>query len=146
MGFSFRVTTDATGGVAVHFDDGRLTDGRGQVVFSEQVFNDPMDAEFWLLTADLFAQFMRAYIPAPYWREIVAKKSESDRQNSPTLDVLSFYDDEETLDSWLETNEVTTFDAELLEVIPVQFREEYETLLDLNRELEAKWQAQRREQ
>lgn len=67
----FTVTTDVTGGVAVYLGaDGRLTDGKGQVIFTDRVFADAMDAEFFLVT-DGFANFMRAYIAAPYWREYV---------------------------------------------------------------------------
>jgi hypothetical protein len=130
MGFTFTVTTDATGGVPVYFTDGRLTDTAGRPIFTDRTFDDEMDAEFWLLN-DLFAQFVGAYI---------AKKS---RSHSPTIDVLSFYGVEPTLDSWLEINGVTdTFDAELLEVIPtVEFRDEYEERLRLHSEYETKWQA-----
>ncbi|MGA8271318.1 MAG: hypothetical protein WB919_07135 [Candidatus Sulfotelmatobacter sp.] len=63
----FTVTTGKEGRVEVFFVNGRLTDGKGQVVFTDKIFADAMDAEFWLLN-DLFAQFMGAFIDAPYWR------------------------------------------------------------------------------
>jgi hypothetical protein len=79
----FTVTTGRDGRVGVFFsDDGRLTDADGQVIFTDRVFADAMDAEFWLLT-DQFVQFMGAYM--------AKKKSESYRR-SPTIDLLSFYD------------------------------------------------------
>ena len=67
----FSVTTGKEGRVEVFFGaDGRLTDAKGQVVFTDKIFADAMDAEFWLLN-DTFAQFMGAFITAPYWRECV---------------------------------------------------------------------------
>ena len=59
----FTVTTDVTGGVAVTFGaDGRLTDGRGQVIFTDRVFADVIEADYWLHFCDDFARFMGAYI------------------------------------------------------------------------------------
>jgi hypothetical protein len=66
----FTVTTGRDGRVEVFFVNGRLTDAKGQVVFTDKIFADAMDAEFWLLN-DTFAQFMGAFIAAPYWREHV---------------------------------------------------------------------------
>jgi hypothetical protein len=122
---------DATCGVEVWLDsDGRLRDAKNDFVFTDKVFSDSVEANDWLLN-DMFARFVGAYM---------AKKSDS-----PSLDVMSFYDVEPTLDSWLEMNEVTdTFDAELLECVPVVFRDEYEERLRLHSEYETKWQRQRR--
>jgi hypothetical protein len=66
----FTVTTGKEGRVEVFFVNGRLADANGQVVFTDKSFSDAMDAEFWLLN-DTFAQFMGAFIAAPYWRECV---------------------------------------------------------------------------
>jgi hypothetical protein len=143
MGFSFRVRTDATGGVECWLDsNGRLRDAKNDFVFTEKVFNDAMDAEMFLLTADLFAQFMRAYIAAPYWREIAEKKSQS--SDSPSIDVLSFYGVEATLDEWLSLNEVNVLDAELLETLPDEFHDEFCERLQFQGEYETKWQDQQR--
>jgi hypothetical protein len=55
------------------------------------------------------------------------------------------YDIEPTLDAWLEFNSVSdVYDAELLEVIPVELRDEYEDRLRLNSHYEKKFAEQRR--
>jgi hypothetical protein len=47
---------------------------------------------------------------------------------------------EPTLTKWLEWNGVSdVYDAELLEALPVEFREEYEDWLRLNDEYEARF-------
>lgn len=66
----FTVTTGKDGRVEVLFVDGRLTDSEGQIVFTDRIFADAMDAEMFLLTDD-FAQFCGAFIAAPHWREHV---------------------------------------------------------------------------
>jgi hypothetical protein len=66
----FTVTTGKEGSVEVFFVNSRLTDAKGQVIFTDKIFADAMDAEYWLLN-DLFAQFMGAFIDTPYWREHV---------------------------------------------------------------------------
>jgi len=51
---------------------------------------------------------------------------------------------EPTLDDWLSASDCdNTFDAELLEVIPAEFREEYEDRLRLNSHYEMKFADQR---
>jgi len=63
MGFSFSVTTGKEGKVEVRFGaDGRLTDAKGQVIFTDRVFADEMDADYWLHFCDHFARFMGAYL------------------------------------------------------------------------------------
>jgi hypothetical protein len=63
----FTVTTDATGGVAVYLGaDGRLTDAKGQVIFTDRVFADAIEADYWLHFCDTFARFMGAYIGREY--------------------------------------------------------------------------------
>jgi hypothetical protein len=62
MGFTFTVTTDTTGGVAVTFKDGRLTDAEGRPIFTDRVFADVIEADYWLHFCDDFARFMGAYI------------------------------------------------------------------------------------
>jgi hypothetical protein len=65
--------------------------------------------------------------------------------NNPTLAVLEMYGIEPTLDAWLEFNSVSdVYDAELLEVIPVELRDEYEDRLRLNSHYEKKFAEQRR--
>jgi hypothetical protein len=49
-----------------------------------------------------------------------------------------------TLDDWLSASDCDdTFDAELLEVVPSEFRAEYESRLRLNSELNRKFEQQR---
>lgn len=65
--------------------------------------------------------------------------------NNPTIGVLEVYGIEPTLDAWLEFNSVSdVYDAELLEAIPVEFRDEYEDRLRLNSHYERKFAKQRR--
>jgi hypothetical protein len=53
---------------------------------------------------------------------------------------------EPTLDHWLDmNNSLGVYDAELLEIMPVQFRQEYEDRLRFNTELEEKFERQQRE-
>lgn len=50
---------------------------------------------------------------------------------------------EPTLDAWLELNGVSdVYDAELLEVIPEEFRDEYEDRLRLNSYYDEKFEEQ----
>jgi hypothetical protein len=50
---------------------------------------------------------------------------------------------EPTLDAWLDLNDVSVvYDAELLEVIPAEFRDEYEERLRLNSLYERKFAEQ----
>jgi hypothetical protein len=59
----FTVTTGKDGRVEVHFGaDGRLTDGRGKVIFTDKLFADAIEADYWLHFCDTFARFMGAYI------------------------------------------------------------------------------------
>jgi hypothetical protein len=59
---------------------------------------------------------------------------------SPTISVLLAAGVEPTLDKWLEFNDATeVFDAELLEILPVEFHSDYEDRLRLNAEYEAKF-------
>lgn len=59
---------------------------------------------------------------------------------SPTIAVLLAAGIEPTLDKWLAFNEATdTFDAELLDILPVEFRSDYEDRLRFNGEYEAKF-------
>ena len=61
-------------------------------------------------------------------------------QQSPTIAALEAAGIEPTLDAWLAFNEATdTFDAELLESLPVEFHSDYEDRLRLNAEYEAKF-------
>jgi hypothetical protein len=62
MGFTFSVTTGKGGRVAVYLVDGRLTDGRGHVIFTDAVFADAIEADYWLHFCDDFARFMGAYL------------------------------------------------------------------------------------
>ena len=58
----FTVTTGRDGRVEVFFVDGRLTDARGQAVFTERVFTGAIEADYWLHFCDDFARFMGVYI------------------------------------------------------------------------------------
>jgi len=61
----FTVTTGKEGRVEVFFVDGRLTDAKGQVIFTERVFTGEfaeIEADYWLHFCDDFARFMGAYI------------------------------------------------------------------------------------
>lgn len=63
--------------------------------------------------------------------------------SNPTVSVLLMYGTEPTLDAWLEFNVVANvYDAEHLEVIPVEFRDEYEDRLRLNMHYERKFAEQ----
>ena len=63
--------------------------------------------------------------------------------DSPTIDVLLAAGIEPTLDAWLAFNEATgTFDAELLDILPTQFHEEYIERCKMNADNEKKWEAQ----
>lgn len=65
------------------------------------------------------------------------------KESSPLTDVMEFYGVEPTLDEWLAFNEATdTFDAELLESLPVEFHDDYIDRLRLNAEYEAKFAGQ----
>lgn len=67
------------------------------------------------------------------------RKSKSYRQ-SPTIAALESAGIEPTLDGWLAFNEATdTFDAELLDILPVEFHSDYEDRLRFNAEYEAKF-------
>jgi hypothetical protein len=71
--------------------------------------------------------------------------SKKNPTNSPTIDVLLAAGIEPTLDEWLAFNEATdTFDAELLESLPVEFHDEYIDRLRLHNEYESRF-AERRE-
>jgi hypothetical protein len=59
--------------------------------------------------------------------------------SSPTNTILLMHGTEPTLDAWLEFNGVADYDAELLEVIPAEFRDEYEDRLRLNSHYETKF-------
>lgn len=126
----FSVVTGAKGKVECWLDSaGRLRDAKNDFVFTDRAFADASEAERFLLT-DLFAQFMGAFIT-------------SSRSSSPTIDLLEAAGIEPTLDTWLEFNEATeTFDAELLESLPVEFHDEYIARLQLHREYEAKFARQ----
>jgi hypothetical protein len=64
---------------------------------------------------------------------------------NPTISVLLRYGTEPTLDAWLEFNGVAdVYDAELLEVIPAEFRDEYEDRLRLNSHYEGTFAEQQR--
>jgi len=55
------------------------------------------------------------------------------------------YGTEPTLDAWLEFNGgADVYDAELLEVIPVEFRDQYEDRLSLSMHYERKFAEQQR--
>jgi len=63
---------------------------------------------------------------------------------SPLVMLLRESGVEPTLDDWLSASDCdNTFDAELLEVIPAEFREEYEDRLRLNSHYEMKFADQR---
>jgi hypothetical protein len=65
MGFTFSVTTGKGGRVAVYLVDGRLTDGRDQVIFTDKIFAGEfaeIEADYWLHFCDDFARFMGAYL------------------------------------------------------------------------------------
>ena len=59
-------------------------------------------------------------------------------KGDPTLAAIRAAGINPTLEKWLEWNGVTDVDAELLEVLPVELREEYEDWLRLNSEYEAR--------
>lgn len=66
--------------------------------------------------------------------------------SNPTIAVILKYGTEPTLDAWLDFNGVAdVYDAELLEVIPAEFRDEYEDRLRLNSYYETKF-AERRDE
>ena len=63
--------------------------------------------------------------------------------SNPTISVLLMYGVEPTLDAWLDFNGVSdVYDAELLEVIPEEFRDEYNDRLRLNAHYERKFTEQ----
>ncbi|HTT17964.1 MAG TPA: hypothetical protein VMG82_03400 [Candidatus Sulfotelmatobacter sp.] len=65
--------------------------------------------------------------------------------SNPTITVLLMRGIEPTLDAWLDLNDVCdVYDAELLEVIPAEFRDEYEDRLRLNSHYERKFAEQQR--
>jgi hypothetical protein len=65
------------------------------------------------------------------------------RSSNPTNAILLMYGIEPTLDTWLDFNCVSdVYDAELLEVIPAEFRDEYEDRLRLNSYYERKFAEQ----
>ena len=60
--------------------------------------------------------------------------------NNPTIAVLLEHGIEPTLDAWLDFNGVSdVYDAELLEVIPPEFCDEYNDRLRLNLHYETKF-------
>lgn len=62
---------------------------------------------------------------------------------SPTIAVLQMYGVESSLDAWLDFNGVSdVYDAELLEVVPEEFRDEYNDRLRLNAHYERKFAEQ----
>jgi hypothetical protein len=64
---------------------------------------------------------------------------------SPLVMLLSESGVVPTLDDYLSASDCDdTFNAELLEVIPAEFREEYEDRLHLNSQYETKFAEQRR--
>jgi len=66
------------------------------------------------------------------------------RSSSPTNTVLLAHGTEPTLTLWLEMNGVAdVYDAELLEVLPAEFRDEYEDRLRLHCHYETKFERQR---
>jgi hypothetical protein len=63
--------------------------------------------------------------------------------SSPTIAVLQMYGVEPTLEAWLDFNGVSdVYDAELLEVIPEEFHDEYNDRLRLNSHYERKFAEQ----
>lgn len=63
--------------------------------------------------------------------------------SDPTIAVMLRYGIEPTLDAWLDFNGVAdVYDAELLEVIPAEFCDEYEDRLRLNSHYETKFAKQ----
>ena len=65
MGFTFSVTTGKGGCVAVYLVGGRLTDAKGQVIFTDRVFAGEfaeIEADYYLHFCDDFARFMGAYL------------------------------------------------------------------------------------
>jgi hypothetical protein len=75
---------------------------------------------------------------------IMSKRKSKSYRHSPTIAALEAAGIEPTLDEWLAFNEATdTFDAELLDILPVEFRSEYEDRLQLNAEYEAKFTCRR---
>jgi hypothetical protein len=64
--------------------------------------------------------------------------------SSPTNSILLLHGTEPTLDAWLELNGVAdVYDAELLEALPAEFRDEYEDRLRLNSHYETNFAEQR---
>ena len=62
------------------------------------------------------------------------------KPKDPTLAAIRAAGINPTLEKWLEWNGVSdAYDAELLEVLPTEFREEYEDWLRLNSEYEARF-------
>jgi len=65
------------------------------------------------------------------------------RSSSPTIAVLKMYGVEPSLDAWLDFNDVSdVYDAELLEVVPEEFYDEYYNRLRLNAHYERKFAEQ----
>lgn len=63
--------------------------------------------------------------------------------SSPTIAVLQMYGVDPSLDAWLDFNGVSdVYDAELLEVVPEEFRDEYYDRLRLNVHYERKFAEQ----
>jgi hypothetical protein len=70
----------------------------------------------------------------------MARMSINRRSSNPTIAVLLMHGIEPTLDAWLDFNGVSdVYDAELLEVIPSEFCDEYEDRLRLNAYYERKF-------
>lgn len=65
---------------------------------------------------------------------------------SATLTFMRQAGIELTLDNWLELNAAKdALDAELLEIIPERFRDEYERRLVHNAGMEGRWEAQQQQ-
>jgi hypothetical protein len=71
---------------------------------------------------------------------VMSKKKSESYQQSATIAALEAAGIEPTLDTWLSFNEASgVLDAELLETLPEEFRDEYEDRLRLHSEYDAKW-------
>jgi|SRR5208282_4222613 len=114
--------------------DGFITNVYGENVFTTRRFDDAIDADYWLNFVSEDGQFGTAYI------ETDQKPSRQHRNRSgfqpkgdATVSALCKAGAAVTLDNWLVWNGVDPSDApdaELLEVIPEQFRELYERRFD----------------
>jgi hypothetical protein len=108
--------------------DGFIINEYGENVFTTRRFDDAIEADYWLNFVSEDGQFGTAYIETGDGRRSNSPRPGRNRSDS-TVAALRREGAAVTLDNWLVWNGVDLSDApdaELLEVIPEQFREIYE--------------------